>query len=95
MAFVIFLATAWSFLRNSWMGKMVLIIGGALFAVLMIFGAGKRAQRKDQRISSLENYVDVQKRVDLTLEEAARLTGAISDDDLNERLRKHPGAFRE
>ena len=90
-----FLLTAFAFIRNSWIGKVTLIVGGALFAVLMIFGAGKRSQKKDQHISNLENYVDVQKRVDQTLEEAARLTGAISDDDLDDRLRKHPGAFRE
>ena len=90
-----FALAAFAFIRNSWIGKVTLIVGGALFAVLMIFGAGKRAQRKDQHISNLENYVDVQRRVARTTEEAARLVGALSDDDLNDRLRKHPGAFRE
>ena len=90
-----FLLAAFGFLRNSWIGKALAWAGALIVMVLLIFSAGKRAQKKDQRISKLENYVDVQKRVDRTLEDAARLTGAISDDDLDERLRKHPGAFRE
>ena len=90
-----FLLTAFAFLRNSWVGKVTLIVGGALFAVLMVFGAGKRAQRKNQHIATLENYVDVQKRVDASLEEAKHSVGAMSDGDLDDRLREHPGAFRE
>ena len=90
-----FLLTAFAFIRNSWIGKVTLVVGGALFAVLMIFGAGKRSQRKDQYISNLENYVDVQKRVDRTTEKAARLVGALPDDELDDSLRGHPGAFRE
>ncbi len=90
-----FALAAFGFIRNSWVGKVVIIVGGVLFAMLMVFSAGGRAQRKKQKIANLENYVDVQKRVDRTLEDAARLTGAISDDDLDDRLRKHSGAFRE
>ncbi len=89
-----FVMTAVGFVRNSWVGKVAIIIGGALIAVLFVFTAGKRAQRKDQKIANLENYVDVQERVDETLEDAARRVGAMSDDDLNDSLRKH-GAFRE
>ncbi len=87
--------TAFGFIRNSWVGKAAIIIGGALMAVLFVFAAGKRSQRKDHHIENLENYVDVQKRVDQTKEEAARSVGAMSDDDLNDSLRKHPGAFRK
>ena len=90
-----FLLTAFAFLRNSWIGKVTLIVGGALFFTLLVFTAGGRAKLKNLKIAKLENYVDVQKRVDQTLEDAARLTGAISDDDLDDRLRKHSGAFRE
>ncbi len=90
-----FALAAFGFIRNSWIGKVTIVIGGAVLFAMMIFSAGGRAQRKNQRIKNLENYVDVQKRVDQTLEDAARLTGAISDDDLDDRLRKHPGAFRE
>ncbi len=90
-----FILAAFGFLRNSWVGKVTIIVGAVLFAMLMIFSAGGSAQRKKQKIANLENYVDVQKRVDQTLEDAARLTGAISDDDLNDSLREHPGAFRE
>ena len=90
-----FLLTAWSFLRNSWVGKVTLIVGGVLIAVLMVFSAGGRSQRKSQKIANLENYVDVQKRVDASLEEAKHSVGAMSDGDLDDRLRRHPGAFRE
>ena len=90
-----FLLTAFAFLRNSWVGKVTLVVGGAVFAVLMAVGYGKRIQRKDQHIANLENYVDVQKRVDASLEEAKHSVGAMSDGDLDDRLREHPGAFRE
>lgn len=89
------LFTAFAFLRNSWIGKVTLIIGGALLVLFMAFFAGGRSQRKSQKITNLENYVDVQKRVDQTLEDAAHSVGAISAGDLDDRLRKHPGAFRE
>ncbi len=90
-----FLLTAWGFLRNSWVGKVTLIVGGVLLAVLMVFSAGGRAQRKNQKIKNLENYVDVQKRVDKTLDAARHSVGAMSSGDLDDRLRKHPGAFRK
>ncbi len=90
-----FLLTAFGFLRNSWIGKVLAIAGGVLMMVLLVFSAGGRAQRKKQKIANLENYVDVQKRVDQTLEDAARAVGAMSDDELNDSLREHPGAFRE
>ncbi len=90
-----FALAAFGFIRNSWVGQAAIILGGALLAVLMVFAAGKRAARKDQRISNLENYADVQKRIHKTAEETARLVGAMSDDELNDSLRKHPGAFRE
>ncbi len=90
-----FLLTAFGFLRNSWIGKALAIAGTVLMMVLLVFSAGGRAQRKKQKIANLENYVDVQKRVDQTLADAARAVGSISDDDLDDRLRKHPGAFRK
>ena len=90
-----FLLTAFGFLRNSWIGKAALIAGGVLLTVLMIFTAGGRSQRAKQKIANLENYVDVQKRVDRTTEEAARMAGALSDDELDDSLRGHSGAFRE
>ena len=90
-----FLLTAFGFLRNSWIGKMTIIAVGVLLTVLMVFAAGGRSQRAKQKIANLENYVDVQKRVDRTTEEAARLAGAMSDDDLDDSLRRHTGAFRE
>ena len=92
---MIFLATAWSFLRNSWIGKVTLFVGGALLFTLLVFTAGGRAKLQKLKIKNLENYVDVQKRVDASLEEAKHSVGAMSDGDLDDRLRRHPGAFRE
>ncbi len=89
-----FLFTAFTFLRNSWIGKVTLIVGGALFAVLMVFTAGKRAQRKSQKIANLEEYIDVRGRADKTADQTARDLDGISDDDLHRRLRDH-GALRD
>ena len=90
-----FLLAAFGFLRNSWIGKATIVVAGVLLTVLMVFTAGKRSQRTKQKITNLENYVDVQKRVDRTTEEAARMVGALPDDELDDSLRGHPGAFRE
>ena len=90
-----FLLTAFAFLRNSWVGKALAWAGALIVMVLLIYSAGGRAQRKDQHIANLENYADVQKRVDASLEEAKHSVGAMSDGDLDDRLRRHPGAFRE
>lgn len=90
-----FLLAAFGFLRNSWIGKAAIIAGGVLLTLLMVFAAGGRSQRAKQKLANLENYVDVQKRVDQTTEDAARLAGAMSDDELADSLRGHHGAFRE
>ncbi len=42
-----FLLTAFGFLRNSWLGKVAVIAGGVLMAVLLVFAAGGRAGRKN------------------------------------------------
>lgn len=90
-----FLLAAFGFLRNSWIGKVLAIAAAGAVAVLLVFSAGGRAQRRKQKITNLEGYIDVQKRVDRTAEEAARAVGAMSDDELNERLSRHPGALRK
>ena len=90
-----FSLAAFGFIRNSWIGKVLAWAGALIVMGLLIFSAGGRSQRKDQHIANLENYVDVQKRVDASLEEAKHSVGAMSDGDLDDRLRRHPGAFRE
>ncbi len=42
-----FLLTAFTFLRNSWIGKALIIAGGVLMAVALVFSAGGRAGRKN------------------------------------------------
>ena len=84
-----FLFTAFSFLRNSWIGKVVIIAGGALMAVLIVFTAGGRAQIKKQKIKNLEEYIDVRERADKTADQTLRDLDGISDADLTSRLRDH------
>ncbi len=90
-----FLLAAFGFLRDSWIGKAALIAGAALMAVLLVFSAGGRAQRRKQKIKNLEAYIDLSERADGTADQTARDLDGISDDDLNRRLRDHDGAFRD
>ncbi len=90
-----FLLAAFGFLRNSWLGKVLAIAGGVLMAVLLVFSAGGRAQRKKQKIKNLEAYIDLRERADKTADQTARDLDGISDDDLDRRLRVHDGAFRD
>ena len=89
-----FLFTAFGFLRNSWVGKVVAIAGGALMAVLVVYSAGGRAQKKQQKIKNLEEYIDLRERADETADQTLRDLDGISRDDLTSRLRKH-GAIRD
>ncbi|MCH7522039.1 MAG: hypothetical protein IIB42_10130 [Candidatus Marinimicrobia bacterium] len=82
-----FLLVAFDFLRNSWIGKALAIAGGILMAVLLVFSAGGRAQRKKHKIKNLEEYIDLHKRADKTADQTVRDMDGISDDDLNRRLR--------
>ena len=90
-----FLLAAFGFLRNSWIGKALIIAGGVLMAVLLVFSAGGRSQRKKQKIKNLEEYIDLRERADETADQTTRDLDGISDDDLNLRLRDHDGAFRD
>ena len=90
-----FLLGAFGFLRTSWIGKALAIAGGVLMAVLLVFSAGGRAQRKKQKIKNLEEYIDLRERADKTADQTVRDLDGISDDDLNRRLRDHDGAFRD
>lgn len=83
-----------TFLRNSWVGKVIVIAGGALMAVLLVYSAGGRAQRKKQKIENLEEYIDLRERADETADQTLRDLDGISHDDLTRRLRKH-GALRD
>ena len=89
-----FLFTAFGFLRNSWIGKVVIIAGGALMAVLVVYSAGGRAQKKQQKIKNLEEYIDVRERADKVADETVQDLDGISRDDVHKRLRDH-GAFRD
>ncbi len=89
-----FLLPTLSFLRNSWIGKALAIAGGVLMAVLLIFSAGKRAQRRKQKLANLEGYIHARKRADKAADQTARDLDGISDDDLNQRLRDH-GRLRD
>ena len=89
-----FLLTAFSFLRNSWIGKAAIFAGGALMAVLLVYTAGGRAQKKKQRVKNLEEYIDVRERADKTADQTLRDLDGVSYDDLTSRLRKH-GAVRD
>ena len=89
-----FLFTAFGFLRNSWVGKVVAIAGGALMAVLVVYSAGGRAQKKQQKIKNLEEYIDVRERADKVADKTVQDLDGISRDDVHKRLRDH-GAFRD
>ena len=89
-----FLFTAFTFLRNSWVGKALIVAGGVLMAVLLVFSAGGRAQKKKQKITNLEEYIDVRERADETADQTLRDLDDISRDDVTRRLRKH-GALRD
>ena len=89
-----FLFTAFGFLRNSWVGKVVIIAGGALMAVLVVYSAGGRDQKKKQKIKNLEDYIDLREKADETADQTLRDLDGISHDDLTSRLRKH-GALRD
>ncbi len=89
-----FLLTAFTFLRNSWVGKALIVAGGVLMAVLLVFSAGGRAQKKKQKITNLEEYIDVHERADKTADQTLRDLDGISRDDVTRRLRKH-GALRD
>ena len=89
-----FLLGLFSFVRNSWIGKALAIAGGVLMAVLLVFSAGKRAQRGKTKVANLENHIDIQARIDATKEDAARRVGVLSDDELDSKLSKH-GAIRK
>ena len=82
-----FLLAAFGFIRDSWIGRALAAAVGVLVAVLLIFSAGKRAARKDQRLKNLEGWIDAKKSADKTADEIARGLDGISDDDLNRRLR--------
>ena len=88
------LLTIFGFLRNSWIGKVVIIAGGALMAVLLVYSAGGRGQKKKQKIKNLEEYIDVRERADKTADQTLRDLDGISDADLARRLRDH-GAIRD
>ena len=83
-----FLLGAVGFVRNSWVGRALAVAGGALVAVLLVFSAGKRAQRQRQKIANLEGYINARKTADKAADEIARDLDGISDDDLNRRLRR-------
>ncbi len=91
---MVFLSTAFAFLRNSWVGKALAFAGGALMIVLLVFSAGGRAQKKKQKIKNLEEYIDLRERADKTADKTIRDLDGISRDDLTRRLRKH-GALRD
>ena len=84
-----FLFTAFGFLRNSWVGKVAIIAGGALVALLLAYSAGERGREKQQKIKNLEEYIDVRERADKTADQTLRDLDGISDVDLTSRLRKH------
>ena len=88
------LFTAFGFLRNSWVGKVVAIAGGVLMTVLVVYSAGGRAQKKQQKIKNLEEYIDVRERADKVADETVQDLDGISRDDVHKRLRDH-GAFRD
>ena len=88
------LLTVFGFLRNSWVGKALIIAGGALMAVLLVYTAGGRAQNKKQKIKNLEEYIDVRERADKVADKTVQDLDSISRDDVHKRLRKH-GAFRD
>ena len=87
-----------SFFKNSWLGRVLAIAGGALLAVLFVFSAGKRSQRKKQQIKNLEEHVDARLRADKAADAARQVGADLSDDELNRRLdaagrlRKHDGS---
>jgi len=83
-----------SFFKNSWLGRVLAIAGGAMLAVLLVFSAGKRSQRKKQETANLREHIDVRKKADKAADETARDLDGIDDADLDERLRKH-GALRD
>ena len=89
-----FLFAAFGFLRNSWVGKIAIIAGGALMAVLLVYSAGGRAQKKQQKIKNLEEYIDVRERADKVADETVQDLDSISRDDVHKRLRDH-GALRD
>ena len=89
-----FLFTAFGFLRNSWVGKVAIIAGGALVALLLAYSAGERGREKKQKIKNLEEYIDVRERADKVADETVQDLDGISRDDVHKRLRDH-GAFRD
>ena len=87
----------WGFLRRlTWQQVLAgaVAVGGWLLWTLGQRKGRKGAEAKQEQ-ANMENYIDVQKTIDDAKIKAARDVGALSDDDLNERLSKHPGAFRE
>ena len=86
---------AFNWLRSSWLGKALAIAAGVLMALALARQSGKRAARGEQREANLRNWIDVTERGRDAKEDAARSVGAMSDDELADSLRKHPGAFRE
>jgi len=90
-----FILAAFGFLRNSWIGRALAVAGGVLVAVLLIFSAGKRAQRREAKTARLEEYIDVRKRADKAADQVVRDLDGISDDELVVRLRDKFGAVRD
>ena len=49
---------------GSKLGLLVASVLGVLGSILLVFGAGKRDQRKDQELKNLEEYMKTREKLD-------------------------------
>ncbi len=78
---------AFSWLRSSKLGQMIMMAGAVMLAIFIIYTKGQRDQRRKQRVKNLEEYIDVNQRADRTREDTARRLEGMSEEDLNDQLR--------
>jgi len=89
-----FILAAFGWLRNSWLGKALAAAFAVLAAVFLIYRKGKSDARREQETENLENYIDTGRHANEARQKAAREVGALTDDELNDRLRRR-GNLRE
>lgn len=73
---------------TSGIGRIIGLIGLAMTAVVGIFLAGKRDQRKDEEIADKEAYIETRKKIDEAVEDSPS-DAATALEQLRKRNRKY------
>jgi len=85
---IAFILGALNWIKNSTVGRYLMIAGAAVLAVFVIFQRGKSAQRKQQKLDDLEFGADIRRAADEAAEKHDAENAGLSDDERRDRALK-------